>query len=330
MAEPRVLVTGAGGFIGRHLVRRQLELGRTVFALDQHADSLGRLTPNDRLHVMAGDVTDRDVQRRAVEGVDIVFHMASAHLERGLPDSEYERINVHAVGGLLEVSRDAGIGRFVQVSSCGVHGALEYFPGDEESPCNPDITYERTKLAGERIALDYCRETGFPVVVVRPVWVYGPGCNRTARLFSMINKGRFLMVGQGANLRSAIYITDMLDALELAATTEGAVGEIFIATHDERVTVRQVVRQIADISGAPFPRIRVPLAVMKTVAMTAEVAGRIVGREPPISRRSLKFFTNDAGFTSAKAQRMLDFHPRVALDEGLGLTYEWWRKNSGG
>ena len=136
--------------------------------------------------------------------------------------------------------------------------------------------------------------------------------------------------GQGAKLRSAIYISDMLDALELAATTEGAVGEIFIATHDERVTVRQVVRQIADISGAPFPRIRVPLAVMKTVAMTAEVAGRIVGREPPISRRSLKFFTNDAGFTSAKAQRMLDFHPKVALDEGLGLTYEWWRKNSGG
>lgn len=330
MAGPRVLVTGAGGFIGRHLVRRQLELGRKVFALDQHAESLGHLTPHENLHVIAGDVTDRDIQRRAVEGVEIVFHMASAHLERSMPDSEYERINVHAVRSLLEESRDAGVGRFVQVSSCGVHGALEYSPGDEESPCNPDITYERTKLAGERVALAYNRETSFPVVVVRPVWVYGPGCNRTARLFSMIDKGRFLMVGRGTNLRSAIYITDMLDALELAATTEGAAGEIFIATHDEQVTVRQVVKQIADITGAPFPRIRVPVTVMKTVAMTAELAGRLVGREPPITRRSLKFFTNDAGFTAAKARRMLNFHPRVALSEGLGLTYKWWRKNSGG
>ncbi len=330
MAQSRVLITGAGGFIGRHVVCRQLALGRAVRALDRNAAGMADFEAGEGLEILVGDVSDPEIQRRAVEGVDTVFHLASAHLERGMPDSEFYRVNVDALKSLLEASHDAGVQRFVHVSSCGIYGNVEKSPANEDGPFHPDIAYEKSKLAGEQAIREFHERHGFPVVVVRPVWVYGPGCHRTARLFRMIETGKFLMVGQGSNLRSAVYITDLLDALELCATTDGIEGETFIVTNDEQVTVARVVSEIARLTGAGAPRLRLPLWLARVGAVAAEAAGKLTGKEPPISRRSLKFFTNDAGFTSAKAQRMLGFSPRVALSEGLELTHRWWRESPGG
>ena len=329
MMQPRVLITGAGGFIGQHLVRHQLERGRRVRALDRNPAGLRDAKATEALEVMSEDVADPSVQRRAVAGVDIVFHLASAHLEVGLPDAAYHQINVAAVEELLAASQRAGVRRFVHMSTCAVHGRVQNPPGSEEAPFHPDIAYEQTKLAGELVARDFHRRYGFSVVVVRPPWVYGPGCQRTARLFRSIARGKFIMVGKGSNRRSAVYITDLLEALELCATRQGIDGEVFIVTHDERVTVRQLVDEVARLVGAPQPRLRVPIWFARGAAVLVEASARGLGKQPLLSRRSLKFFTNDAGFTSAKARRMLGFTPQVPLRTGLELTYQWWRGNGG-
>ena len=109
MAKERILITGAGGFIGRHLVRRQLERGRWVRALDQQTQGLPDRVPREDLEVMRGDVADVAVQRKAVEDVDIVFHLASAHLEKGFSEARFHQVNVTALRGLLEESRRAGV-----------------------------------------------------------------------------------------------------------------------------------------------------------------------------------------------------------------------------
>jgi dihydroflavonol-4-reductase len=329
MAQSLVLVTGAGGFIGRHVVRHQLARGRKVRALDRNAAGLSDLEPSESLEVILGDVSDPETQRKAVESMDIVFHLASAHLERGIPDSEFYRVNVAALRSLLEASRSASVQRFVHMSSCGIYGNVEKSPANEDGPFHPDIAYEKSKLAGEQAARIFYDKYGFPIVVVRPVWVYGPGCTRTARLFHMISTGKFLMVGQGRNLRSAVYIADLLDGLELCATKEKIEGETFIISNDERVTVARVVSEIARLTGAGALRLRLPFWLARTGAVIAEAMGGVTGKEPSISQRSLKFFSNDAGFTSAKAQTMLGFNPRVALSEGLELTHRWWRANPG-
>ena len=330
MRPARVLVTGAAGFIGQHLVRAQLERGRQVRALDRDAAALGRLGPRDGLEVVAGDVAEADVQRAAVADIDLVFHLASAHLETGLPEAAYHRINVDAVKTLLTASREAGVRRFVHVSSSSVHGSVTPGPADEEAPFCPTIPYEQTKASGELAARDFARRSGFPVVVARPVWVYGPGCKRTARLFQTVASRKFVMVGRGANFRSAIYITDLLDALERCATRPGIEGEAFLVTHDEMITVSAIVSEIARLVGSPGPRLRVPLVVGWNLALAAEMAARMLGKDPPFSRRSLKFFTTDAAFTCAKARRQLGFEPRIPLRRGLELTYRWWRSNGGG
>jgi nucleoside-diphosphate-sugar epimerase len=150
------------------------------------------------------------------------------------------------------------------------------------------------------------------------------------RLFQSIANNKFMMVGQGFNLRSAVYITDFLDALELCATRQGIDGEAFIITHDELVTVAQIVEEVAHLVGASVPRFFIPVWFAWGIAGLLEGVARIFKKQPPITRRSLKFFTNDAGFTCEKARRILGFEPQVSLRDGLDLTYRWWCKNIGG
>jgi len=325
--QQRVLVTGSSGFIGRHLVRNQLLAGKRVRALDcrpQGPLGAGRW---EHLETLVGDVGDVAVQRAALAGVDVVFHLASAHLDTRLSSAEYNRVNVEAVASLLEESRRAGVQRLVHVSTCGVHGSVPGGTANEEAPFRPDNIYAQTKAAGEQVVRAFFENCGFSVVVVRPTWVYGPGCQRTARLFRSVANRSFVMIGSGTNVRSATYITDLLDGLDLCATRQQIDGETFILTNDEVVRVGQIVDEIAQLVGVRQRRLRIPAWVGWSAATLIEFSARAVGRRPPITRRTLKFFNNEAGFTSAKARMMLGFKPRISLRDGLELTYQWWRKN---
>src|SRR5688500_10232989 len=183
----KVLITGAGGFIGSHLVDSQLEQRHDVRAVDLHLDLLQPQSANPHLEAICGDITDKNLLKRLADGVEVVYHLASAHLDVSLSDEHYRRVNVGATLSLLEAARQAGVRRFVHCSSVGVIGDVKHPPADETTQCRPANIYERSKLAGERAVLDYAFRTGFPVVVVRPAWVYGPRCPRTAKLFRTIS-----------------------------------------------------------------------------------------------------------------------------------------------
>ncbi len=318
-AGRRVLVTGAGGFIGSHLAADRRARGDEVVALDL---DLGRVRHLEApgFECVEGDVADPSVRARVVDRIDTVFHLAAAHLSLRAGEVDYRRVNVDAVRGLIEACERAGVGRFVHCSTVGVFGRIENPPAHEETPCKPEIPYERTKLEGERAVLEAARARDFPAVVVRPTWVYGPGCRRTEKLFRSIGRGRFVMAGAGDMLRHCVYIRDMVDAFHLAAAADGAMGQVVIVADERAVSVGELVSQIASLTDARRPR-SVPVPALWLAGAGAEIASRLLRREPPLSRRSLKFFTGNTSFLIDRARSLLGFRPRYTVPAGLAETH---------
>lgn len=319
----KVLVTGAGGFIGSHLVEDQLARGREVVALDLHLDRLAHLRGHERCTLIEGDLRDGDLINRLLPGIAVVHHLASAHLQVNQPESFYWEVNVKALENLLAAAATHQVKRFVHCSSVGVYGRLAELPADESTVCHPEILYEKTKLAGEQKVLSAYQKNGLPVVILRPAWVYGPRCPRTLKLFRTIQKGRFFMVGTGDNFRHPLYVTDLLKGFELAARAEAAVGEIFIIASAEAVRLHDLIEKIAVSQHVDLPAIKVPLGLMRILARVVEATFAVSGKEPPFSRRSLKFFTDSSAFDISKAREILKFEPTVGLEEGLQRMGEW-------
>jgi nucleoside-diphosphate-sugar epimerase len=316
----RVLITGAGGFIGSHLVDSQLEHGHNVRAVDLHLDLLQHQAARPRLEAVRGDITEKDTVQKLLEGIDVVFHLASAHLDVNLSDEYYHRVNVGATLSLLEAARQAGVKRFVHCSSVGVIGDVKHPPADETAECHPVNIYERTKLEGEKVALDFARRTGFSMVVVRPAWVYGPRCPRTAKLFRAISKGRFPIFGSGRNMRHPVYIADAICGLELCAETPDVDGEVFIIAGKLPVESRELVRAIREQLGVRTSQIHLPIFLGQMAGLALELLFRLMDRQPPFSRRSMDFFLKHNAYTIAKAQRRLNYCPEVDLPTGIRKT----------
>jgi len=322
----KVLITGAGGFIGSHLVDSQLEQGHDVRAVDLHLDLLQPQSANPNLEAITGDITDENLLKRLVEGVEIVYHLASAHLDVSLSDEHYRRVNVGATLSLLEAARRAGVKRFVHCSSVGVIGDVKNSPADETTDCHPTNIYERTKLEGEREALTYSRRTDFPIVVMRPAWVYGPRDPRTSKLMQTISKGRFFFFGNGQNMRHPIYICDAVKGLELCASVEGVNGEVFIIAGENAVPVAELVSVMSGELGVRSPQLHLPIALGLLGGYSLEMAFKLIGKQPPFSRRSMDFFLKHNAYDIGKAKRMLGYQPQMDLRGGIRKTIQWKHK----
>jgi nucleoside-diphosphate-sugar epimerase len=318
-----VLITGGGGFIGSHLVDSQLSQGNFVRTVDLHAERLAHVADHPDLEIIIGDITEKNLVRQSAEDIDLIYHLASAHLDVSLDDEQYRRVNVDATVDLLEAARETGVKRVVHCSSVGVIGDVENPPADETSPCNPTNIYEKTKLAGERAALAFTQERGFPLVVARPAWVYGPRCPRTQKLFRAIRKGRFPIFGRGRNLRHPVYVSDAVSGLELCGEVDQISGQVYIIGGEEPVTIEELVHLVTEVIGVDPPKIHLPIFMGTLIAYSLQIVFKPLGRQPPFSRRSLDFFLKNNAYDISKAKRDLGFYPRVDLRSGLQKTWGW-------
>jgi len=318
----KVLITGAGGFIGSHLVDSQLEQGHEVRALDLHLDLLRHQSAHPHLEAIRGDITDDEHLDEILAGVEVVYHLASAHLDVSLSDEHYRRVNVGGTLALLQAAQQAGVKRFVHCSSVGVIGDVENPPADETTECHPTNIYEKTKLEGESAALEFSQRTGFPVVVARPAWVYGPRCPRTSKLMRTISKGRFPFFGQGQNMRHPVYISDAVKGLELCASADGVNGEVFIIAGENAVPVSELVKIISAELGVNPSKLHLPIALGLLGGYSLEVAFKLIGKAPPFSRRSVDFFLKHNAYDISKAKRMLGYKPQIDLRTGIQKTIQ--------
>ena len=324
--DETVLVTGAGGFIGRHLIEYLLARHRNVIALDVNLDAIRHLHDRPRLRLVETDIRSHESIAPLIRQAGLVFHLAAAHLQVGVDDAYYHSINVDALENMLQVAAKSNTRRFVHCSTAGVYGDRATMPADENTACKPGIEYELTKLEGEEAVRRMVSSRGLSAIIIRPAWVYGPECPRTLKLLRAVNKRRFFFIGDGQNLRHPVYITDMLAAFELASTASIPSGETVIIAGPRAVTTRELVERIIEVSGIRYSPPTLPLAPVTIICRLMEKAFALAGQQPPFSTRSIKFFTDNSSFSISKARELLGFNPSVSLDDGLSRTLTYARQ----
>lgn len=325
----KILVTGASGFIGTHLVRRLVNDGHTVYSLVRTTSRVGELQQVDTALVY-GDVREKASLEKIVQqypGIETVFHLASLLTPVSVDDNIYWDINYQGTQNVLDVCRTLNLRAFVHCSSVGVIGPLPEIPANEMSRCAPDSNYGESKYKAELLALEYHKSFGLPVTVVRPAWTYGPGDSRTFKFFRMVAKGRFFIIGDGQTKLSPIYVDDVVQGLILCAEQiDSAVGAVFIVAGEQFITLEHLAKTIATEANTSILPFKVPGGMAHVGATICEKLCKPFGVEPPIHRRRLDFFFRNQAFDISKIQKELGFHPQVDVPSGVKRALSWYKK----
>ncbi len=322
----KVLVTGGTGFTGKALVRRLLDLGHEVVALDYKEGLKTQELRDWGARVTLGSVTDRDAVRRAMEGVEVVHHVAAAFREMNVPDSYYHEVNVEGARNVLEAAREQGVRKLVYCSTCGVHGNVGHPPGGEDAPIQPADYYQRTKYEAEPIVRSY-HEQGLPSVILRPAAIYGPGDpERFLMIYRRVARGTFPMFGDGRTFYHPLYIDNLVDAFVLAMRDGVGDGEAYLIADEEYVEIEDLVRRVARALGVEVKIPHYPVWPVVAAGHVVEKVCRPFGLTPPIFPRRVDWYRQNRAFRIDKAKRDLGYQPAVDLDEGLRRTAEWYRR----
>lgn len=322
----RALVTGGTGFTGTALVKRLIELGHAVVALDYKEGLECDALRAHGAEVVIGSVTDPQAVGRSMKGVEMVFHLAAAFRELNKPDSFYEEVNVGGTRVVLSAARRGGVRKFIYCSTCGVHGNVDHPPADEDAPIRPADYYQRTKYEAEPIV---SRETapGFETVILRPAAIYGPGDpERFFMIFKRVSAGTFPMFGSGRTLYHPLYVDNLVDAFLLCMPPGAGNGRAYLIADENYYQIEQIVRAVAGALGVQVRIPHYPVLPVVVLGHIVEKAYRPFGLAPPIFPRRVDWYRQNRAFDIARAKRELGYEPRVQLDEGLQRTAVWYRE----
>lgn len=323
MTAQKVLVTGGTGFTGGHLCRRLAKEGHTVRTIVRNPDCAANLIPYG-IEIVKGDLRDPVSLRQAMQGVELVYHIAALFRPENVTSQDMWEINAQGAQNMLEAAIQAGVKRFVHCSTIGVHGDVKHPPANEESPYNPGDHYQKSKLEGELIAQRYMHEERLPITIVRPAGIYGPGDLRFLKLVRSIKSGKFVMIGSGKTRFHAVYIDDLVDGFLLCGNAEQAVGNIYILAGEESVELNRMVKVIAEILRVSPPRWRVPYTPVYWAGYLCEIAFKPLGIHPPLYRRRVDFFKKTRFFDITKAKKHLSYAPKIDLKTGFERTIDWY------
>jgi nucleoside-diphosphate-sugar epimerase len=323
--KEKVLVTGAGGFIGSHLVESLIEKGYEVVCLLKPEENIRWIKDLDAT-LIYGDVTDKNTLYESVNRVSYVYHLA-ARMGGGDKPSYIYKVNYEGSKNLIQVCIESGVKlkRFLFVSSVatvGPTGDSQVF--DEKNSPNPKTHYGKSKLLAE----NYLRESGekIPYTIVRLPLVYGPRSLRGLYLiFKIINSGFQLLVGKSkTNLG---FVKDIVKGMILSAENPVAVGQIYFLGEDRIYSSCELTRHITDALGKKTLKIWVPYSFLYSLAFFIEKFADVTGTHAAIRRDSLSAYLNSNWrFSMKKAKKELKFKTEYPLEKGLKITANWYKE----
>jgi nucleoside-diphosphate-sugar epimerase len=260
-----------------------------------------------------------------MRGVEVVHHVAAAFRELNVPRSHYRAVNVEGTRVVLQAALAAGVRKFVNCSTCGVHGNVDHPPGDENSPIRPADYYQQTKYDAEHVVLDYVGK-GLKATILRPNALFGPGdLGRYRMIFRQLRRGWFPMFGDGQVLYHPLYIDNFMDAFVLGMDEDKGVGEAYLIADEDYVTIKYLVHRAAMAMGAPVRFVHLPVWPVVAAGYVVEAACKPLGIEPPLYPRRVDWYRQTRAFKIEKAKRDLGYVPRIGLDEGLRRAARWYQ-----
>jgi dTDP-glucose 4,6-dehydratase len=314
LSRSKVLVTGAGGFIGSHLCELCLAEGAEVRAFVHYnsRSDWGMLEDLDRktlgrIEVVTGDLRDSESIRKAVRGCQRVFHLGALI---GIPYSyvnpaDVVQTNVLGTQHVLQACLDLGAERVVQTSTSEVYGTAQYVPMDEKHPLSPQSPYAASKIGSDKLAEGYYRTYGLPVVILRPFNTYGPRQSPRAVIPTIIVQALHsnrIRLGSVRTKRDMTFVKDTVRGFIAASTIPEIEGETIQLGSQCEYSMSEIVEMIGKI--------------MKSNLTIVSDAGR---RRPRFSEVERLFASNE------KARRRLQWRPEVSLMDGLNRTIHWFR-----
>ena len=319
-----ILVIGGTGFLGQRLVRALHERGHAVRVLVRPSARSSVFKPLG-VECVSGNVLDGASLRAALPAVTHVFHLAGRLFVPGVPDREYEQLHVEGTLNLLTACAERESPPVVvYCSTTGVLGPTGATPATEAAPLQPGNVYERTKAAGEQLALGIARRHGLRLSVARPALVYGPGDLHLLGWFRAIQRGYYFVVGRGDNLLHPIYVDDVAGGL-LRCAEASASGRIYHLAGARAIPIRELAEAMAHVLARRLPRLHLPVSLALVIARGLEALPGIPPARLPLTRSRIAFMTQSRAYCGERARRELNFVPQVDLETGLCRTVAWYR-----
>jgi NAD dependent epimerase/dehydratase len=314
IAGKKVLVTGAGGFIGSHLAETLVRTGASVRSMVRYSSSgdTGWLRNSEfasDMEIVKGDITDQDSVERAVKNVDVIFNLAALI---GIPysyeaPSSYVSVNINGGLNVFQAALKAGTGRVVQTSTSEVYGSAMTVPIDESHPLQAQSPYSASKIAADMLATSYYNSFNLPIVVFRPFNTYGPRQSQRAVIPTVIKQcmgGDMVNLGNIDPTRDLVYVSDTVAGFIAAGTADSAPGQVVHIGTGVDTSIGDLAKLIGILMG-------------KEITIRSDT-GRVRPPDSEVERLQAD---------PSKAKELLGWSSEHDLESGLTKTIEWFKAN---
>jgi nucleoside-diphosphate-sugar epimerase len=318
-----ILITGANGCIGSALVKNLMEADYKITALALNSFDINHIDNIKGIKIVYGDICDiKKVEEIiSLNRFNAVIHLAAIVHEHNASENDFERVNHKATITLFELSKKYKVQQFIFVSTVAVYGEETERALDEKSPCNPQTPYAVSKLKAEEYIRKNCNQT-INYTIIRPATVYGEyDKGNIARLFGIAKKRVVPLIGDGNNLKSFVYVENLVGGIVSTVLNTAAYNQVFILSDNESYSVNRILREMEKVIGRKIIVIHLPLKIIFFFLRIINYLSSISFKKELFKTSSIKGLVTNNTFDISKATKILNYTPRYTLSAGLKKIY---------
>lgn len=337
LKNEKILVTGANGFVGSHLVEKLVSEGAYVYALvrprpieEIENENLKILENSKNVKIIFSYLENIDQIFTDIEEINYIFHLAAISRPMNIDKKIYFSTNVDGTSKLISSLKKYKFKKFIHVSTVSVLGVSpDGKPLEEDDYCDLDDLYGLSKKEGERLAIKELKINNMPYNVIRPCLVYGPRCIVRKVIFKFVKLGIFPEFNKGKAKIEFLYVENLISAL-LSACDVKIIGEIFNITDGQSYSLKHITDEISKNFGKKNKKlIRINYFLGFILGYISEIFFKILGKHPPFSRTAAMWMSKDKNvYSCAKAKKQLNYQPKVSLETGIKKTIEWYNERN--